>query len=105
MSETLFLAELNTTIQAITIHNLMEWNNNTRPDLNDTDGDSVTYITQLSGGLVVSHQIDYNLSDGREVFKYGINPTDDTDGDMLPDWYEYKWGGMNQMITFHPTYK
>ena len=27
--------------------NLMEWNNNTRPDLNDTDADSVTYLTQV----------------------------------------------------------
>ena len=45
--------------------NLMEWNNNTRPDLNDTDGDSVTYITQVANGLVISHQIDYNLK------KYG----------------------------------
>ena len=75
--------------------NLMEWNNNTRPDLNDTDGDSIIYNTQTSfSGLnrqVISHDIDFNLSDGREVFKYGINPNDnDTDGDMLPDWYEYK---------------
>ena len=73
--------------------NLMEWNNQTRPDLNDSDGDSVTFNTVLSGNQVISHQIDYNLSDGREVFKYGINPMDnDTDGDMLPDWYEYAHG-------------
>ncbi|MEC8353875.1 MAG: hypothetical protein VXZ47_06010 [Candidatus Thermoplasmatota archaeon] len=82
--------------------NLMEWNNNTRPDLNDTDADSVTYITQVINGQVVAHQIDYNLSDGREVFKYGINPNDnDTDGDMLPDWYEYKmaWNESNDNFS------
>ena len=29
-------------------------------------------------------------SDGREILKYGTNPLDnDTDWDMLPDWYEY----------------
>ena len=80
----------------------MEWNNNTRPDLNDTDGDSVTWLTQVVNGVVISHQIDYNLSDGREVFKYGINPTDnDTDGDMLPDWYEYKvaWNESNDNFS------
>ena len=82
--------------------NLMEWNNNTRPDLNDTDGDSIIYNTQTSNGLVISHEIDYNLSDGREVFKYGINPNDnDTDGDMLPDWYEYKmaWNESNDNFS------
>ena len=82
--------------------NLMEWNNGTRPDLNDTDGDSITYLTETVGGVVVSHVVDYNLSDGREVFKYGINPIDnDTDGDMLPDWYEYKmaWNESNDNFS------
>ena len=70
--------------------NWMEWDNQTRPDLNDSDGDSVTYTTVVSNGQVVSHEQDFNLSDGREVFKYGINPSDnDSDGDMIPDWYEY----------------
>ncbi|MDP6870321.1 MAG: hypothetical protein QGI21_06080 [Candidatus Poseidoniaceae archaeon] len=73
--------------------NLMEWLNGTRPDMNDTDMDSVTYRTILNLGEVVSHERDYSLSDGREVFKYGINPMDnDTDGDMLPDWFEYAKG-------------
>ena len=71
--------------------NAMEYDNDTRPDLNDSDGDSRTYITTVVNGLVTSHVRDYNYSDGREVFKYGSNPSDnDTDGDMLPDWYEYK---------------
>ena len=82
--------------------NLMEWNNETRPDLNDSDGDSITFNTQLSGSQVISHTIDYNLSDGREVFKYGINPMDnDSDGDMLPDWYEYSmaWNESNDNFS------
>ena len=41
-------------------------------------------------GMVTAHYQDFNLTDGREVFKYGTNPMDnDTDGDMIPDWYEY----------------
>jgi hypothetical protein len=58
--------------------------------LNDSDGDSVAYVTETLNGQVVSHVRDHNLTDGREVFKYGTNPMDnDTDGDMLPDWYEH----------------
>ena len=73
--------------------NLMEYLNGTRPDTNDSDNDAVTFNTLLSSGQVVSHDRDWNLSDGREVFKYGTNPMDnDTDGDMLPDWYEYEKG-------------
>ena len=71
----------------------MEYDNQTRPDLNDSDEDSRTFITTVENGAVVSHVRDYNYSDGREVFKYGSNPSDnDSDGDMLPDWYEYKMG-------------
>ena len=71
--------------------NFMEYDNQTRPDLNDSDADSRTYNTVVENGLVIYHELDYNYSDGREVFKYGSNPSDnDTDGDMLPDWYEYK---------------
>ncbi len=73
--------------------NWMEYDNQTRPDLNDSDEDAVTFLTTVVNGAVTSHVRDYNLSDGREVFKYGSNPSDnDTDGDMLPDWYEYKLG-------------
>ena len=73
--------------------NLMEYLNGTRPDTNDSDNDAVTFNTLVSSGQVVSHDRDWNLSDGREVFKYGTNPMDnDTDGDMLPDWYEYEKG-------------
>ena len=73
--------------------NFMEYDNETRPDLNDSDEDSRTFITTVENGVVISHVPDYNYSDGREVFKYGSNPSDnDTDGDMLPDWYEYKLG-------------
>jgi len=73
--------------------NKMEYLNGTRPDLNDSDGDSVSYWTRVSGVTVLDHQRDWNLSDGREVFKYGSNPLDnDSDGDMLPDWYEYAKG-------------
>ena len=82
--------------------NFMEYDNQTRPDLNDSDGDSITYITTVENGAVVSHVRDYNYSDGREVFKYGSNPSDnDTDGDMLPDWYEYKlaWNESNDNFS------
>ena len=73
--------------------NYMEYLNGTRPDTNDSDEDSITYNTVIVAGSVVSHDRDWNLSDGREVFKYGSNPMDnDTDGDMLPDWYEYEKG-------------
>ena len=73
--------------------NFMEYDNETRPDLNDSDEDSRTFVTTIENDLVTSHVRDYNYSDGREVFKYGSNPSDnDTDGDMLPDWYEYKMG-------------
>ena len=73
--------------------NLMEYLNGTRPDTNDSDNDAITFNTVLNSGQVVSHDRDWNLSDGREVFKYGTNPMDnDTDGDMLPDWYEYEKG-------------
>ena len=82
--------------------NWMEWDNMTRPDLNDSDGDSISYSTVVSNGAVVYHQQDFNLSDGREVFKYGINPSDnDSDGDMLPDWYEYSkaWNESNDNFS------
>ena len=82
--------------------NAMEYDNETRPDLNDSDEDSRTYITTVVNGVVTSHVRDYNYSDGREVFKYGSNPGDnDTDGDMLPDWYEYKmaWNESNNNFS------
>ena len=35
-----------------------------------------------------------------ERFQVCTNPMDnDTDGDMLPDWYEYEKDGMNPTIT------
>jgi hypothetical protein len=77
-------------IGSLPFTNWMEWDNETRPDLNDSDGDSEAYVTTLSNGQVIEHYKDFNLTDGREVFKYGTNPDDnDTDGDMIPDWYEY----------------
>ena len=82
--------------------NWMEWDNDTRPDLNDSDEDSISYSTVAVNGVVVLHEQDFNLSDGREVFKYGINPSDnDSDGDMLPDWYEYAkaWNESNDNFS------
>ena len=82
--------------------NYMEYLNGTCPDTNDSDGDAVTFNTIVNAGMVISFDRDWNLSDGREVFKYGTNPMDnDTDGDMLPDWYEYEKDGMNPTITTH----
>ena len=82
--------------------NWMEWDNETRPDLNDSDEDSVSFRTVVSNNVVVLHEQDFNLTDGREVFKYGINPSDnDSDGDMLPDWYEYAkaWNESNDNFS------
>ncbi|PXY71630.1 MAG: hypothetical protein CXX80_12840, partial [Methanobacteriota archaeon] len=73
--------------------NIMEYWNNTRPDMNDSDGDSISMRREGVGQMTTLYELDWNLSDGREVFKYGINPRDnDSDGDMLPDWYEYARG-------------
>ena len=70
--------------------NWMEYDNDTRPDSNDSDSDFESFITETMNGMVTAHYQDFNLTDGREVFKYGTNPMDnDTDGDMIPDWYEY----------------
>ena len=76
--------------------NLMEYRNGTRPDLTDSDGDSSIMKrvgNALDDQLTISYEKDLNLSDGREVFKYGMNPKDnDSDHDFLPDWYEYYYG-------------
>lgn len=73
--------------------NQMEFANATRPDLNDSDGDSTAMRREGTGQTTTLYELDWNLSDGREVFKYGSNPKDnDSDGDMLPDWYEYARG-------------
>lgn len=87
---------------ALPFTNFMEYDNETRPDKNDSDSDSISYITTVENGAVVSHVRDYNYSDGREVFKYGSNPSDnDSDGDMIPDWYEYKraWNESNDNFS------
>ena len=74
--------------------NLMEYNNGTLPLSNDTDQDSILMQPEFSiDGSVTNYNQNFNLSDGREVLKYGTNPLDnDTDGDMLPDFYEYHLG-------------
>jgi hypothetical protein len=89
-------------IGSLPFTNLMEFENETRPDSNDSDSDSISYITTVENGEVISHVQDYNYSDGREVFKYGSNPSDnDSDGDMIPDWYEYKraWNESNDNFS------
>ena len=77
----------------------MEYRNGTLPLSNDTDRDSLLMEPEFSvTGSVISYNKNYNLSDGREILKYGTNPLDnDTDGDMLPDFYEYHlgWNEMN----------
>ena len=73
--------------------NLMEYNNGTHPLDIDSDDDSQIMEVTRSGGNVVGYEQNMNLSDGREVFKYGTNALDnDTDGDMMPDFYEYYRG-------------
>jgi hypothetical protein len=47
----------------------------------------------FSDGVITDYVRNMNLTDGREIFKYGTNPLDnDTDGDMMPDFYEYYRG-------------
>ncbi|MDG1535983.1 MAG: hypothetical protein P8Q45_02025 [Candidatus Thalassarchaeaceae archaeon] len=84
--------------------NLMEYNNGTHPLDIDSDDDSQIMEVTRSGGNVVSYEQNMNLSDGREVFKYGTNALDnDTDGDMMPDFYEYYrgWNETNDNWSSH----
>ena len=74
--------------------NFMEYDNQTRPDLNDSDEDSRTFITTVENGAVVSHVRDYNYSDGREVFKYGSNRATTTPtGTCCPTGTNTRWVG------------
>ncbi len=73
--------------------NEMEYNNGTHPLNDDSDDDSLIMEPVFTSGSVTDYIQNMNLSDGREVFKYGTNPLDnDTDGDMMPDFYEYYRG-------------
>ena len=65
----------------------ISWSTTTKPAPTSTTATAtaVTYITTVENGAVVSHVRDYNYSDGREVFKYGSNPSDnDTDARHAP---------------------
>ena len=76
---------------------LVEYGNGTQPIDSDSDDDSMVMKPILQNGIVIDYVQDTNLSDGREVFKYGTNPLDnDTDGDMMPDFYEY-YRGWNEV--------
>ena len=73
--------------------NIMEYDNGTGPLDPDSDSDSILMTPVFMDGVVVDYRQDMSLSDGREMFKYGTNPLDnDTDGDMMPDFYEYYRG-------------
>ena len=76
--------------------NLLEYTFGTRPDIADSDGDSTIMNRTAAAGdsqSTTAYEVDTSLSDGREVFKYGMNPKDnDSDHDFLPDWYEYHYG-------------
>ena len=73
--------------------NIMEYENGTGPLDPDSDSDSIIMSPVFQNGIVVDYVLDLSLSDGRELFKYGTNPLDnDTDGDMMPDFYEYYRG-------------
>ena len=79
----------------------MEYDNGTNPIHADSDEDSRVMVFNTVDE-VTSYESDRNLTDGREVFKYGTNPKDnDTDGDMLPDWYEYSKGWNESEVTGH----
>ena len=82
--------------------NILEWQMGTLPISNDTDGDSVQMVRDVSNGMTVGYDRSWELTDGREVYKFGTNPTDDdTDGDMLPDWWEHDngWNETNDNWT------
>ena len=73
--------------------NIMEYDNGTKPLDPDSDSDSLVMAPLFQDGIVVDYLQDMSLTDGRELFKYGTNPLDnDTDGDMMPDFYEYYRG-------------
>ena len=71
----------------------MEFLNQTNPLNPDSDSDSVVKTPVFLDGEIISYQSEISLSDGLEIFKFGTNPLDnDTDGDMLPDFYEHYHG-------------
>ena len=73
--------------------NFMEYLNGTKPMDADSDSDSLLMTPIFNGSAIVDYVPDMSLSDGREIFKFGTNPLDnDTDGDMMPDYYEYYRG-------------
>jgi len=73
--------------------NIMEYLNGTEPMNPDSDSDSLIMSPIFDGPEVIDYVQDMSLSDGREIFKFGTNPLDnDTDGDMMPDYYEYYRG-------------
>ena len=82
--------------------NILEWQMGTLPISNDTDGDAVQMVRDEANGLTVGYDKSWQLTDGREVYKFGTNPDDDdTDGDMLPDWWEHDngWNESNDNWT------
>ena len=86
---------------AIPFTNYMEFDNGTYPHLNDTDDDSQSRIREGTEEFTLNYYRDYSLSDGREILKYGTNPLDnDTDWDMLPDWYEYAMAWNESLDNF-----
>ncbi|DAC48723.1 MAG TPA: hypothetical protein D7H87_07615, partial [Candidatus Poseidoniales archaeon] len=79
--------------QSLYFTNLMEFHNGTGPLDPDSDSDSIIMTPVFHDGVIVDYIQDMSLSDGREIFKFGTNPLDnDTDGDMMPDFYEYYRG-------------
>ncbi len=73
--------------------NIMEFHNGTLPLNPDSDGDSIAMKPIFQDGFVIEYVRDLSLSDGLEIFKFGTNPLDnDTDGDMMPDFYEHYRG-------------
>ena len=86
---------------AIPFTNFMEFDNGTYPNLNDSDDDSQIMIREGTDEFTLNYYQDFSLSDGREILKYGTNPLDnDTDWDMLPDWYEYRMAWNETLDNF-----
>ena len=80
-------------ITALYFTNIMEYLNQTNPLNPDSDFDSKVKKPVFLNEQIISYQSENSLSDGLEIFKFGTNPLDnDTDGDMLPDFYEHFHG-------------
>jgi hypothetical protein len=93
-------------VSALYFTNIMEFHNGTKPLDPDSDSDSLVMSPVFQDGVMTDYVRDMSLTDGREIFKYGSNPLDnDTDGDMMPDFYEHYRGWNETNDNWSSFYK